>query len=324
MVDPSQIEPSESQLLAVNKSPIKIVGTVTWELAFGKQRLPVKFDVSTVIEKPILGIGFLFSCECSWEFADKNIRIAGETVPVQERRAQRLVRRIYASQPVKVPARSQTNVPVQLRRPSWRTPTSDWLIEPKQLDDGVYIGRTLLNDESEYPAMRVINVRQKAYKVKNGLCVGNAEMVDRVDMCELIGSGPSIRPMEHGDHARPKAKTDIKVVDGTEDDFKHVQPVIDSLPDSLTEEQKQLAIDLVKRNADVFSKSKLDLGRTKLAQHRIDTGPHRPIKEPLRRHPKAYLDAVDEHVDLMLKRLSDLLPLKTYSYYRETSPAISK
>jgi len=50
-----------------------------------------------------------------------------------------------------------------------------------------------------------------------------------------------------------------------------------------------------------FSKSKFDLGRTKLIQHRIDTGSHRPIKEPLRRQPKAYLDAIDEHVDLMLE-----------------------
>ena len=77
--------------------------------------------------------------------------------------------------------------------------------------------------------------------------------------------------------------------------------MIESLPDSLTDQQRQMAIDLIKRNADVFSKSKFDLGRTKLIQHQIDTGSHRPIKEPLRRHPKAYLDAIDEHVDLMLE-----------------------
>jgi len=40
----------------------------------------------------------------------------------------------------------------------WRALTADWLVEPKQLDEGVYIARTLLSDKSQYPALRLINV----------------------------------------------------------------------------------------------------------------------------------------------------------------------
>ena len=67
----------------------------------------MKFDVSTVIGESITGISILFRCECGWVFADEKIRIAGETVLVQERRAQRLVRRIYATQLVETPVRSE-------------------------------------------------------------------------------------------------------------------------------------------------------------------------------------------------------------------------
>jgi len=65
------------------------------------------------------------------------------------------------------------------------------------------------------------------------------------------------------------------------DGFEHVQPFIDSLPNSLTGQQRQIAVDLIKRNADVFSKSKFDLGHTKLVQHQIDTWSREPFKELL-------------------------------------------
>jgi hypothetical protein len=35
--------------------------------------------------------------------------------------------------------------------------------------------------------------------------------------------------------------------------------------------------------------------------HRIDTADSKPIAEPLRRHPRAYLDLIDETVDKLLK-----------------------
>jgi len=71
MVDPDEIRPISSQLMAVNKSPIEIIGTVTWQLTFGRQTLPVKFEVTNVVDEAILGTKFLFGCECEWEFAEK-------------------------------------------------------------------------------------------------------------------------------------------------------------------------------------------------------------------------------------------------------------
>jgi len=82
---------------------------------------------------------------------------------------------------------------------------------------------------------------------------------------------------------------------------EHVQPMIDSLPATLTGEERQIAVDLILRNADVFSKSEYDLGRTKLVQHKIDVGENKPFKEPLRRHPRAYLEIIDKQVEEMEK-----------------------
>jgi hypothetical protein len=59
---------------------------------------------------------------------------------------------------------------------------------------------------------------------------------------------------------------------------------------------------LLRANADVFSRSDDDIGRTHLISHTIQTGDHPPIKESLRRHPQAYLVLIDKFVDDLLRR----------------------
>ena len=82
-------------------------------------------------------------------------------------------------------------------------------------------------------------------------------------------------------------------------DLSHIQPIVDKLPSSLTPDQRERAIELIKRNADVFSRSEYDVGCTDFLTARIVTDDHRPITEPLRRHARAYLDVIDETVDRM-------------------------
>ena len=73
------------------------------------------------------------------------------------------------------------------------------------------------------------------------------------------------------------------------------------MPAELTDDERQRAIDVIIRNADVFSKHEFDLGCTDLLEYRIDTGDHRPIAEPLRPHARAHLDLIDETVDKMIR-----------------------
>ena len=50
-----------------------------------------------------------------------------------------------------------------------------------------------------------------------------------------------------------------------------------------------------------MSKSDLNVGETHLTEHRVQTGDHPLIRQLLRRHPTAYNDAVDEHIDELLR-----------------------
>jgi len=77
-------------------------------------------------------------------------------------------------------------------------------------------------------------------------------------------------------------------------DLSHIQPIVDKLPSSPTPDQRVQAIELIKRNADVFSQSEYDVGCTDFLTARIITDDHRPITAPLRRHARAHLDVIDE------------------------------
>jgi predicted aspartyl protease len=89
---------------------------------------------------------------------------------------------------------------------------------------------------------------------------------------------------------------------GEYDDSAHVDCLIDRLPLSLTDDQMIKVANLVRANAALFSRSEEDIGRTHLISHTVDTGNHLPVKEPLRRHPRAYLPLIDQFVDDLLRR----------------------
>ena len=78
-------------------------------------------------------------------------------------------------------------------------------------------------------------------------------------------------------------------------------PLVQTLPQELTEEQVESVCDLLIQFQDVFSRHKYDLGCTDLVQVHIPTGEAKPFAEGLRSHPRAYLDAIDAEIQEMLK-----------------------
>jgi len=76
----------------------------------------------------------------------------------------------------------------------------------------------------------------------------------------------------------------------------YLKPVLDSLPVELNTDQRKAAVNMLIRNADVFSKHEYDLGCTSMTcvvlTFNINTGDHRPVAQPLRPHPHAHLDVI--------------------------------
>ena len=85
-------------------------------------------------------------------------------------------------------------------------------------------------------------------------------------------------------------------------DEEVIKPALDSLPGEITAVHREQVRELLLRNADLFAKSEYDVGKTNLLQHRLElVDPNAaPVRQPLRRHPIAYLDLIDQQVDQLL------------------------
>jgi len=122
------------------------------------------------------------------------------------------------------------------------------------------------------------NTTNKPQLVKRGTCLGELDTVEVLD-------------------DKPRIEEDDKVIE-PQDDVREI--LMDKLPEDMTDAERDKVDELLRDYDDIFSTSTYDMGRTHLMEHSIDTGDHRPIRQPLRRHPMAHLDEIDQQVnDLM-------------------------
>jgi len=96
----------------------------------------------------------------------------------------------------------------------------------------------------------------------------------------------------------------VKTVQGGKsdvDEYEHVKLVIKKLLDSLTPDQREEVVELIKKNSDLFSKHDFDVGCTDFVTASINTGNHPLISELLHRHARVHLDVIDEMIDKMIE-----------------------
>jgi len=77
--------------------------------------------------------------------------------------------------------------------------------------------------------------------------------------------------------------------------------MIDDLLPDLNNEQKGKIRELLTQYRTILSTGDHDVGRTPLVEHTIDTGDHRPIRQPLRRQPFQHQAHIDEETNRMLE-----------------------
>jgi len=80
-----------------------------------------------------------------------------------------------------------------------------------------------------------------------------------------------------------------------------IQQMVDGLPSELTSEQREKVRGLLTQHRTILSLGDHDVGRTHLVEHTIDTGDHRPIRQPLRRQPFQHQDYIDQETNRMLE-----------------------
>ena len=144
----------------------------------------------------------------------------------------------------------------------WSTPSG--MIAP-----GIVMARALLPDDSFTAAVPVMNVSDETVVIGKGCTLTNLESVCTVEEDD-------VRMDEPPAHIR-------LMVD-------HVDPAV---PQTIRDELERL----LNRYTKAISSGPLDMGRTNLVTHKIDTGGHPPIRQALRPTPHAKRHEVDQDVN---------------------------
>ena len=201
---------------------------------------------------------------------------------------------VYAKANVNIPPRSEINISVVMDKPIFGKTPPEVVIEPINAhlaEQNLLAASCLVKSRKKTIPVRLINPTECTIHVKKDTLVGYSSPVKRKSTSDVKG------------HVPEKPKVAIT------DDM--IQAKIDGLPDylkslfddmsHLSMEEKYKYVELINLNKDVFQDPEGPLGYTDLAEHTIDTGTEKPVKERLRRADIGKRKIVEDETEKMLK-----------------------
>jgi len=139
------------------------------------------------------------------------------------------------------------------------------------------VSRTVVPDRDEDVPVRVINVTRSPVVMKAGTIISD---LDSAHMCGVQNGGTT-----SGQGPGPT-----------------VLGMVDNVDESVSDEDRRRLVSLLTELSSAFSKDENDLGWKNIVAHGIDTEDSKPMRQPLRRHPLAHLDVIQQHVSSMLQQ----------------------
>jgi len=156
--------------------------------------------------------------------------------------------------------------------------------QPVSTQEHVYSGRTLLFTQKTELQVPILNARMQDVVLQKGTLLGKVFAAK----IEAQDAPPCVRRLRAGETISP-AHAEV------------IQKMMDGLPSELTEEQQRRVRQLLEQYRTILSTGDHDVGRTPLAEHTIDTGDHRPVRQPLRRQPFQHQEFIDKETNRMLE-----------------------
>ena len=273
------VRPSDQRIWAANNTPISIEGEVQLPFVLDGRCLWTTALVSEDVEEVMLGIDWLEQYGCIWDFRTKKLRIDGQPAITLRRRGNIKCRRVLVQDYLEIPPRSQKNVTARVTLLSTHDLEKDIMVDSNLLKPGLYVGRTLLPAAHRNVKVCVANTTNKPQLITPDSCLGH---VASVSLPSSQGQTPVL-----SDNRGCSEPFSADIISST----------LEKLPSDLNTAQRGQVADLLREYDQIFSRGTYDMGRTSLVEHTIDTGSYRPIRQTLRRHPRAHLDEIDRQVD---------------------------
>jgi len=269
--------PPQRNLYAANDTVIAVDGEITLPIVIQERRYLSSFAATENVDEIILGRNWLAANRVIWDFDADSVSIDGRPVKLlhRERNGPRC-KRCRVGADTEIPPLSEAIIPANTIFGNFKTPATDeqWTTVPSEPIPGLRVARTLISSNAPTVAVRVCNVSRRPIRLHKGQSVSVLQNVKVT----------AVTPAADVDHP-------------TAAEQRH--SIVNNVDPSVPRKTKQELLGLVEQYHDIFSYSEYDLGHTDLVQHEINTGDHRPVKQPLRPQPRARLSVIDHLIDDM-------------------------
>ena len=267
------------RLVGVDGAPHTVLGSAIIPITISGITLKHKFVIAEQITADaILDLDFLEANICVLNLAKGEIVIANRTVPLlaKSHNTEVSCRKITLVDNVNIPPRSEMEITGRIHS----TTNGTWLIEqPSSSKLPIFIARTLVNPQDQAVVLRVVNNDVSPVTLYKNSTLAKAELIDQGAICSTLEENEDILTMKKPDKELPL-----------------------SLPEDISETQKNQFIALLSQNSKIISSTSEDLGHTTVMQHHIDTGNSPPICQQSRRIPLPRRETVRQLLDEMLKK----------------------
>lgn len=284
--------PKRKRICTADGKELKVAGCASFVLNLGHIEIKKEFLVADIEDEVLLGADVLQGDNSGPAdlLLSKGIMVfRGTRIPlIQEYGEPKFIKKVCVADHYIIPGMSEMIIDAYVQNLDDESSAQDlYLIEPVPLLAEIYglvLAPSVVDLGNNTTArMRVLNPFSKPVSIKQDAIVGYAQLVS-TDSCTPIETGESgemTREAIRSATIQQKSTKKPHVPDHL------VELYLETIEGKTSEESRAIASLLVEFG-EVFSKDSDDLGLTHLAEHVIDTGGSRPLKQPPRRVPTAF------------------------------------
>ena len=278
---------NNSQIRMANGDLLASYGEAILPLCIGDQVLQHTVVVADIEAPGILGLDFLKRHKGILDASNGILTIDSQRHKCMTGLEGSSVCRVQLKDTVVIPAQSEMIISGECRWPYGQN--KNGLLEPSVsfLKRNLLMGKAVVDPHGDEIPVRVLNPTSDPFTLYKGTTLGTCE--------------PEITVLESLEDRTPASGVDTcSALHSCMEVPSHLVTIWEGIEEKLSSSQQSALRELLIKFQHVFSKSKGDVGRTKLVQHKIVTGDAAPIKQHPRRIPQSLRPAAESELQRML------------------------
>ena len=307
-----RLEKTASKKLAnADGKPINYSGHAMFCLFLGQLNVNALVTVADIEDDVLLGADILMgdpSGPADILLSEGRMVLRDTSVPLENIGIPCCARKVVAADNYVIPGMSETIIDVFVNGARDTFSAGDILVEasPTFAEDHALVLAPCLVDSANNATVkvRVLNPFNDPVSIRQDTVIGQADNITEI-VHSLCGEEHEEERMNYENIRRIQLQSPMcaEKLRGVQVSMPHMgdcqQAITTNVPPHLedlyqesiqsrSQFERTLVAELLTEFSDTFSKNEYDLGRTQLAEHIIDTGDARPIKQPPRRIPMAF------------------------------------